>query len=74
MHDRVHRAAKVAWNWHCHLMATDPLYPVVIAAIAEMLTTRRVNLARLAATIAAALTRYLHTPWDDLDEWSGYSY
>jgi hypothetical protein len=49
-------------------MQNDPLYPVAVHALAELLITRRVNTTRLAATVATALMGYVRTPWGQPDD------
>jgi hypothetical protein len=49
-------------------MENDPLYPVLVQAIAEFLITQRVNPTRLAAAIATALMGYLRPPSSDPDD------
>lgn len=49
-------------------MQNDPLYPVLVQALAELLITRRVNLTRLAAAITTALMSYFKPPWDEPDD------
>lgn len=61
------RTALRAWRRHTKLMQNDPLYPVLVQALAELLITRRVNVTRLAAAITTALMGYLKPPWDEPD-------
>lgn len=68
MTNPLHGTALRAWRRHTELMQSDPLYPVVVRALAELLITRRVNLARLAAAVATALMSYLKPPWDEPDD------
>lgn len=74
MKDTLRRAARAAWRTHSHLMQNDPLYPVLVHALTELIIRQRVNLTRLAAAVATALMAYLRQPWDEPDDGYGSTY